>query len=165
MVAKFLGRALKLEVRDHDANWRRISFATLKIKSASRAFRAEFDGNALVKVGSISIDLVELLEWDADISIDREALTAYFNASDDPQSGGKRVQASITVREDAKLSTQLRNRRLQDRINTLSGQYPDLSKEQLAKKLAKSGKGEGVNAGRIARVTRLSKKLGRKSFA
>lgn len=165
MVANYLGRALKLEVRKHDANWRRISFATLKINGSSRAFQIEFDGDTLVKVGSSSIHLIELLEWDEAISIDWAALTACFNASEDTKSGGKRVQPSTTVREDAKLATQLRNRRIQRRIEALAVQHPRLSKEQLAHKLVKSGEGEGMSASLIARVTRKPKKSGRKNIA
>ncbi|MGE0766244.1 MAG: hypothetical protein AB7L90_07240 [Hyphomicrobiaceae bacterium] len=165
MVAKFVARALKLEVRDHDANWRRSSFATLKMDGKSRAFSIEFDGHAVVKLGSASIDLVELLEWDSTISIDRAALAACFNASVDTLSGEKRIQPSTTVREVAKLTTQLRVRKLQRRIDVLATKHPQLNKEQLAKKLVKAGEGEGMSAGRIARVTRMPKKLRRKNFA
>lgn len=167
MVAKFLARACKLEVREHDSNWRRISFSALKIGIGTRAFRIEFNGNALVKVGAASIDLIELLNWDGSPSLDLAALTAAFEASDDAQSGGKRVQPSTTIREDGKFNTHLRNRRLQQRLDALAAKNPHLNKEQLARKLIKlgEGEGEGMSAGRLARVTRMRKKVGRKNFA
>lgn len=165
MFARFVGKAVGIGIVDNDANWRRCRYGTLRMNGKSRAFSIEFDGSALVRLGSASIPLIELLEWGDAIAVDRSTIATCFDASDDTQSGSKRVQASTTVRGDTKLSTQLRYRRLQQRIETLARQHPKLNKEQLAHKLVKSGQGEGMSTGRIARVTRMPKKSGRKNFA
>ena len=165
MVAKFIGRELGLPIRDHDASWRRIRFAALAMRGAIRAFSIEFDGRAYAKVGSASIPLIEMLDWEDSVTIDRAALEACFDASEDTLSGSKRTQLSTTVREDAKHNTVLRNRRVQRRLDALALKHPTFSKERLAQILVKSGMGEEMSSGRIARVTRMSKKPRRKRFA
>ena len=107
-------------------------------------------------IGSSPIPLIELLEWnETGLVLNNEALAHCATEAEDLQSGNKRVQSSTLVRDDNKLFTKLKVGRVQRRLEALAGQHPNLNKEQLAKKLAKAGMGEGMSAERIERVTRV----------
>ncbi len=165
-VTNFVGRCVGLQVKDHDARWRRVLFDALRIGGFRRGMSLEFDKVAILRIGSSAVPLIELLEWaETGITVSRDALTFCATQSDDGQSGNKRVQPSTTLRDDNKLSTALKTRRLQRRLEILAGQYPNLNKDQLAKKLVQSRDGEGMTAARIARVTHMPKKSRRKRFA
>ena len=132
----------------------------------SRAISLECNDEVLFKAGAASIPLIDLFEWlGPKIALDRDALAELMAASDDQVAGNKRVQSSTAVRVAGKNSIIKRDRRLQARIEELAREHPTLNKERLAGKLARTRDGEGLTAGRIARVTRMPKKLGRKKFA
>lgn len=155
-VAKFVARNLRGQVKDHDDRWRRVRFGAVQVSGVRRLMSIEFEGAAIMRIGSSSIPLIELLEWEeARIGVSTETLAHYATQSDDALSGSKRVQPSTTVREDNKLFNKLKVDRVQRSLEALAGQHPNLNKEQLAKKLAKAGMGEGMSAERIERVTRM----------
>ena len=165
-VAKFVGRAMSLQIRSHDARWRRIQFGALELDDTRRAFSIELDETAKARIGTFTAPLIDLIAWTPnDYRIDRDALGIWFAQSDDRQSGNKRYQPSTTVREDRQVSNQIKVRNLQRKIDLLAPKHPNLNKDQLAKKLTQTGEGEGMTAARIARVTRKPrKKLRRKDF-
>jgi hypothetical protein len=165
-LAKFLGRSLGLEIRRSDREAKRVVYDPIRIGGERRALSVEFADGSIICVGSSRAPLLEVLEWtEAGITVDREALALCVRSSDDYQSGNKRYQPSTAARDDNKLSTELRNRSLQREIERLARKHNNLSKGQLAVKLSSSPQGKGVKARTIERVTRMSKKLGRKNFA
>jgi hypothetical protein len=166
-VAEFFGRALGLEIKGCDENWRNIRYRTFRVETSRYALRLEFRGTAMVLVGSVSVPLLDALDWEEErISVDRDALVAAAGRSDEMQAGGTSYQPSTIVREDRRAATVLRDRRLQRSMNVLAREHPTLNKEQLAKKLVQSKQNEGITASRILRVTRRrAKKGGRKNFA
>ena len=72
-------------------------------------------------------------------------------------SGGKRSQPSTTVRDENKVSTAIRNARLQRDFDELAANYPRLNKEQVAEKVAKLPAFKGMSAQTIARNVRKAK--------
>ena len=165
-MAKFVSRSIGLSITAHDDRWRRVQFGALEIGSARRLLSVEFDVLPIAKIGSSTIPLIEFLEWgDNGIAVERSVLTEITVHSADHQSGSKRVQPSTTLRDDNKQLTKLKTRRLQGRLEKLAGQHPQLNKVQLAKKLEKSGEGEGYSATRILRVTRMPVKKSRRNYS
>lgn len=156
LVARFVGRSGKLAIKDRDERWRRVRFGTVQFRDLQRTFSIELSGTATAKIGSLSLPLIDLLEWnERGINLDCEALADFAAQSEDKQSGNKRVQPSLAVREDSKHLTAIRDRKLQRRLNALAKAHRTLSKNQLAKKIEKSGEFPGMRAGRIARVTKM----------
>jgi len=159
LVARFVGRAGSLSIKDRDEQWRRVRFGTLQVCDLRRAFSIEFDGTAKAILGSLSLPLIDLLEWnERGIAFDPETLADCAAQSEDKQSGNRRVQPSVTVREDRKRLTDIRNRSLQRRLNELAKAHRTLSKYQLAKKIEKSSEFPGMTVGTIARVTKMPEK-------
>lgn len=159
LVARFVGRAGSLNIKDRDEQWRRVRFGTLQVRDLRRAFSIEFDCMAKALIGSSSLPLIDLLEWnERGIALDLESLTDCAAQSEDKQSGNRRVQPSVTVREDRKRLTDIRNRSLQRRLNELAKAHRTLSKYQLAKKIEKSSEFPGMTVGTIARVTKMPEK-------
>jgi hypothetical protein len=156
LVAKFVGRSAGLSIAEHDDRWQRVRFGAHSFGGVRRLLSLEFEASAIAKIGSTPIPLIELIDWsEAGIVVCPEAMALSAAQADDLQSGNKRVQPSTAVRDDKKLMTELKVRRMQRELERLAGQHPNLSKEQLAKRIEKSGKGEGMTAARIARVTRM----------
>lgn len=154
--AVFLGRVLQLAIRHHDDRWRRVRFSTLQFAGLRRAFSIEFQDSPMATIGPVRVPLLELLDLNAcTVTVDREALAMAASMSEDLQSGNKRVQPSKAIREEHKLLTAIKHRRVQFHMEALARQHPNLNKEQLAKKLARSSDGQGMSWGRIARVTRM----------
>jgi hypothetical protein len=167
LVVRFVGSAIDLKVRSHDDRWRRVQFGTLELDGNRRPFSIEFDGAAKACIGMSKVPLDDLFEWTSNsYRIDRDALKLLVIQSGDLQLGNKSYQPSIAMREENKLANKIKIRRLQRHMVELSLKHPSLSKDQLAKRLARSPDGEGMTAATIARVTRKPrKKSGRKSFA
>jgi len=154
LVAKFVGRSVRLRLMDNDVRWRRVRFGALQIEEVQRGFSLEFGGAPIAIIGSLRVPLIELLEWDeAGIAVSQEALALFASQSNDVQAGNKRFQPSTSVRDDNKQMTALKVRRLQGYLEKLASRFPNLNKEQLVKKLMKSGEHEGLSAARILRVT------------
>ena len=150
-------------MQDNDSRWRRVRFGTVQLAEMRRRLSIEFQGTAIVKIGSAPIPLIELLEWnEAKINVSTETLAHYAFQSDDALSGSKRVQPSTTVRDDNKQLAIARTRRLQGHLNTLVREHPKLTKEQLVRNLVKAGMGEGVTMATIMRITRMPKKISRR---
>jgi len=165
-LAKFIGRLLGLEIKSSDREARRVRYDPIRIGCELRSLSVEFADSAVVLIGSSRIPLLDLLEWtEAGIAVDREALQVCINSSGANKSSNKSYQPSVAVRDDKKLSTEVRNRSLQREVDRLAKEHPRLSKEQLAAKAASSTVGKGMTASRIARVTRKPKKTRRKNFA
>lgn len=156
LFAVFLGGALHLNIRNHDDRWRRIRFGDVQVEGLRRGFSLEFQSTAMAAVGSLRVPLSELLHINGrTVTPDWGALAmAAFN-SEDLQSGNRRVQRSSTVREDSKLLTAIKYRRVQLHMEVLAREHPRLNKEQLARRLARSTDGEGMSWARIARITRI----------
>lgn len=167
LIARFISRSAGSSIQDHDDRWRRVRFGTLKFNTIRRAFSLEFNGTPIVKVGSSRVPLIDVLDWGKKgILIQSDVIATCAAESEDTRSGNKRTQRSTSIREDNKLQTKIRNRRLQRRVETLANQHPTLNKERLAKKLARSGEFPGISWATIARLTRMpDKKLRRKNFA
>lgn len=156
LVARFVGRGISAMPRGHDDHWRRVHYGTVETGTVRRLLSVEFVNGATVRMGSVSLPLIELLDWeDTGIALSRDPLALAAAQSNDLQSGNKRTHPSTTVRDDNKQLKALRDRRLQRRLDALAREHPKLSKEQLATKLAKSEDGEGLSAGLIARITRM----------
>lgn len=159
-LAKFVGRSLGLEIRRSDREAKRVVYDPIRIGGERRSLSIEFGGGPLICVGSSRAPLLDALEWtEAGITIDREALALCISSSPEYLSGGKRYQPSTAVRDDKKISTEIRYRALQRQIERLAKKHPNLNKDQLASKLTSSTAGRGMSASRIARVTRMPKKL------
>jgi hypothetical protein len=165
-LAKFIGRLLGLEIKSSDREARRVRYDPIRIGCERRSLSVEFADSAVVLIGSSRVPLLDVLEWtETGIAVDREALRVCIGSSDDNQSGNKRYQPSVAVRDDNKLSTEVRNRSLQREIERLAKKHPNFSKGQLAAKLSSSPQGRGVIAKTIERLTRMPKKSRRKNFA
>ena len=159
-LAKFLGRSLGLEIRRSDRQAKRVAYDPIRIEGERRSLSIEFGAAPLICVGSSRAPLLDVLEWtEAGITIDREVLALCINSSPEYLSGGKRYQPSTAVRDDKKISTEIRYRALQRQLERLAKKHPRLSKEQLAAKVASSTVGKGMTASTIARVTRMPKKI------
>jgi hypothetical protein len=154
-VARFVARELDVSVRDNDADWRVAKLGIWRAEGVTRLLSLVFNGAAILRVGDSDVPLIELLTWDSRLTVDREALLVHLHHSHDPQSGGKRVQPSSTVRDQKKLVTTLRNERLQSHMNRLAREHPRLNKRQLAQKLISEKRHEGVAVNSILRITRL----------
>lgn len=159
-LAKFIGRLLGLEIKSSDREARRVRYEPIRTGCERRSLSVEFADSAVILIGSSRIPLLDVLEWtEAGIAVDRESLQVCINSSGDNQSGNKRYQPSVAVRDDNKLSTEVRNRSLQREIDRLAKEHPRLSKEQLAAKVASGTVGKGMTASTIARVTRKLKEI------
>jgi len=159
LVARFFERAGGLNIKDRDEQWRRVRFGSLQVRGLRRVFSIELLGAAKAIIGSLSLPLIDLLEWNGRrITLDREALADFAAQSGDKQSGNKRIQPSVAIREDRQHLTAIRNRRLRRRLNALAKAHHTLSKYQRAKKIEKSGEFPRMKAGRIARVTQMPTK-------
>lgn len=158
-IAEFFSRAAKLAIKDRDPQWRRVKLQDVEVSGARRSVSMELLGEASLVVGSSRFALADFLDWDGcTIKVDHRAIEDLVLCSPDLQLGGKRHQHSTVVREDSRVLTQLRNRRLQRLIDDFAWQHPKLSKLQLAKLVERSGKADGVKATTIARITRMPKK-------
>ena len=163
MIARFVGRQLGLRLKDRDERWRRVRYATLQVGDIHRAVSLDFSGTLQLLVGGSAIPLIEVMDWEeTGISLDKDAVNAIAAQSNDLHSGNKRTQPSTSVQDDNKLWTQIRNRRLQQRLEKLAGEHPKRSKEVLVKRIEKSGEFPGMNWQTIARITRMPQKKSRR---
>jgi hypothetical protein len=167
LVAEFVASSFRLKIRDFDPRWRRIKFGVLRIEGIGlRQISLEFNGTTELLLGSMRVPLIEFIEWsDKAIRFDRAEVEIAAAAATDKQSGNKRVQSSTTIRDDHRTLTEIRNRNLQRAMEKAAGEHPKLNKHQLAKIIERSGRFEEMTASRIARVTRMPKKVRRKNFA
>ena len=159
MAVRFVRRVTGLAIREQDERWRRIRYEKLSNGDERREFSLEFNGTARSRIGSSSIDLIELITWEeTGIKLDRGAVATYFNQSTDLQLGNKSIQPSTTLRDDKKQITEIRTRRLQRAIEVLATLHPNANKSALAKLIEKSNDFPNLSAARIARLTRMPNK-------
>lgn len=156
--AHFVAIQLRAEPKNWDEGWRRTRYETLRSGTVLRALSLEFSDTASLKVGNMSIPLIDLIDWSsAGVSLDRALLFSHVEASEDVLSGSKRVQPSTTIRDENKTLTSIRDARLQRRFDELAGTHPTLKKDQLSKKIAKSREFGDLSASRISRIVRKEK--------
>ena len=166
LVSEFVARSLHLEIRNVDPRWRRVIFGALRVDDGLRQIALEFNGEAQLLLASMRAPLIEFLEWsDGAVKLDRGEVAIAAATAVDEQSGNKRAQSSTTIRDDHRMLTEIRNRKLQTAIEKAAREHPKLNKFQLAKLIERSGRFEGMTASTIARITRMPKKVRRKYFA
>lgn len=154
-LARFFGRIAGVDVKANDPQWRGTRFRPLRLGGGRHDLMIEFNGTATVSVGSASIEMIELLEWDhGGLGLDRDMLHACIEVTRVQGSGSKSYQSSNVVRDENKKLKLISYNRVQRRMDRLSRQHPTLNKDQLARKIIANGDGEGLSASRIARVTR-----------
>ena len=95
-VAKFVGRAMSLQIRDHDDRWRRIQFGSFELDDTRRAFSIELNEIAIARIGSITVPLLDLIAWTPNgYQIDRDALGIWVAQSDDRSSRSVAICACV----------------------------------------------------------------------
>jgi len=159
LIADFFSRELSLECKSTDVQCRRIRFQTITTGSIRRGVSLEFSARPLVNIGDAVFELESFVTWDGQgIHIDIQHFMECVHSSGERRSGDKPYQPSGTIQEHKKMTRELRNCRLQSRLEGLARENRNLSKEQLVSKIVKEEAFSDMSAGTVLRVTRMPKR-------